>query len=226
MKQYIQKFFFSFLFLCIVSITYSQTAVTLNDNARSNATILKATDVNGAFLFSKDYLMADIVLANGKIIIGNKVRLNLQDNKLYYTIGPDEEMEVSMAVKQIIFGVQEGNKNLVTFTSGFPPVGKLTKDNFYQELVPGKVSLLLDTKFLQSTRVQVPVGPVTETTKLENYYGSNGTVTVKITKAEDLTELMADKLKEITDYIQQEKLKLKRQSDLVKLFTYYNGLVK
>jgi hypothetical protein len=118
-----------------------------------------------------------------KLSSGNKVRLNLQDNKLYYMIGPDEEMEVSMAVKQIIFAAQEGNKNLATFTIGFPPVGKLTKDNFYQVLVTGKVSLLLDTKFLQTTRVQVPVGPVTETTKLENYYGSNGSVTVKISKA-------------------------------------------
>lgn len=214
------------MFFCITSVTYSQTAVTLNDNARSNATILKATDVNSAFLFSKEYLLADIVLTNGKIILGNKIRLNLQDNKLYYSIGPDEEMEVSMPVKQIIFAVQEGNKTLTTFTTGFPPVGKLTKNNFYQELATGKVPLLLDTKFLQTTRVQVPVGPVTETTKLENYYGSNGSVTVKITKPEDLTEIMADKLKEVTDYIQQEKLKLKKQSDLVKLFTYYNGLVK
>jgi hypothetical protein len=31
--------------------------------------LLKATDVNSAFLFSKEYFLADIVLANGKIII-------------------------------------------------------------------------------------------------------------------------------------------------------------
>jgi hypothetical protein len=29
MKQYMQKFFFSLLFLCIVSAAYSQTAVTI-----------------------------------------------------------------------------------------------------------------------------------------------------------------------------------------------------
>jgi hypothetical protein len=65
MKQFTAKFFFSIAFVCIGWTANSQTAVTLNDNARSNATTIKATDVNSAFLFSKEYLLADIVLANG-----------------------------------------------------------------------------------------------------------------------------------------------------------------
>lgn len=216
----------SLLLFCIVSVSYSQTASGLNNDInRWNPKLVKATDVNSAFLFSKEYLLADIVAVNGQVIRGNKLRLNLQDNRLYY-MEANEEMEVATPVKLVSFVVQEGNKNVATFENGFPPVGKLGQDNFYQVLATGKVSLLLDTKFLQTTRIQVPVGPVTETTKLENYYGSNGSVTVKITKAEDLAELMADKSTEVMDFIQKEKIKPKKQSDLIKVFNYYNGLVK
>jgi hypothetical protein len=129
-------------------------------------------------------------------------------------------------IKSITFVVQEDNKIPATFEKGFPAVGKLTEDNFYQVLVPGKISLLLDTKFLEVTRMQVPTGPVTEVNKLENYYGSNGRTTLRITKPEDIVELMPDKSKEISAYIQQEKIKTRKQSDLIKVFTYYNSLAK
>jgi hypothetical protein len=74
--------------------------------------------------------------------------------------------------------------------------------------------------------MQVPTGPVTEVNKLENYYGSNGRTTLRITKPEDIVELMPDKSKEISAYIQQEKIKTRKQSDLIKVFTYYNSLAK
>jgi hypothetical protein len=35
---------------------------------------------------------------------------------------------------------------------------------------------------------------------------------------------MADKSKEITAYIQRENIKVKKQSDLEKVFAYYNSL--
>ncbi|MEO8174039.1 MAG: hypothetical protein ABI581_13185 [Sediminibacterium sp.] len=226
MKKRLSKLLCSFLLVCVVLVSRGQSATSLNNSNLVGGNIVKSSEVNSAFLFSKDYLLADIIVGNGKTIMGNKVRLNLQDNKLYYMIGADEEMEVSMPVKQITFVVQEGNTNVITFATGFPSIGKLTQDNFYQVLASGKVSLLLDTKFLQSTRVQVPVGPVTETTKLENYYGTNGSIIVKITKPEDLTELMADKAKEVMEFIRLQKIKVRKQSDLLKVFNFYNGTVQ
>lgn len=221
------RFFYSFLLLCGTLASYGQTKVGINsESVRWGSKIARASDVNSNFLFSKDFLLADITLENGKVIIGNKVRLNLQQNRLYYMLSPEEELEVSMQLKQIVFGVQEGNKTEAVFAAGFPPVGDLTKENFYQVIAAGKASLLLDIKFTEISRVQMPIGPVTETTKLENYYGSNGTVTIKISKPEDLAALMADKSTEVMEFIQKEKIKVKKQADLLKVFNYYNGLVK
>ena len=225
MKQYIVKIFSSFCFIiCIVPFIYGQTAASLNGSYRWVPMVLKATDVNPSFLFSKEYLLADIVSNKGKAIAGNKFRLNLQDSKLYYLDSTNEEMEVLNPIKRISFVLQEGNKSVATFEKGFPPIGKLAEDNFYQVLVGGKISLLLDTKFIEVTRIQVPVGPVKEVNRLENYYGTNGTVIVHITKPEEIVQLMPDKAKEITDYIQKEKIKIRKQSDLIKVFTYCKDL--
>jgi hypothetical protein len=47
---------------------------------------------------------------------------------------------------------------------------------------------------------------------------------VRLTKAENILELLSDKSKEITAYIQRENIKVKKQSDLAKVFAYYNSL--
>jgi hypothetical protein len=161
----------------------------------------------------------------GKIITKNKFKLDLQAGKLYFLDSASEEMEVVNPVKKILFIEQEGNNAAVSFEKGFPPIDKLNENNFYQVIVPGKALLLLDTKFLEVNRIDYPSGvPIKTTDKLVNYYGSLGAAITKLTKAENIVELMADKSKEITAYIQRENIKVKKQSDLEKVFAYYNSL--
>jgi hypothetical protein len=153
-------------------------------------------------------------------------RLNLQYNKLFFRDNNNEEMEVISPVKRIEFIKQEGNNTAVLFERGFAPVDKLTADNFYQVLVSGKASLLLDTKFEETKDFAYGGTPEISINKVKNYYGATGNSIVKLAKPENIIQLFADKSKEVSDYIKQEKIKVKNQEDLEKVFTFYNTLFK
>lgn len=231
MKQ-ATRFLFIILLVCTTQLLYGQAAYstfTINDqlnNYKWDALLRKKTEeVNPVYLFKENYLLADLILPNGKLIGNNRFRLDLKTNSIYYLNPEQEQMELITPVKKIVFPAQEGNPASVMFEKGFPAVDKLNEDNFYQVLVSGKASLLLDTKFAETSRIDYSSGaPVKLTDKLVSYYGSNGLFTFPLTKNENLVELFADRSKEIAAYIQRENIKLKKRSDLEKLFAYYNSL--
>jgi hypothetical protein len=234
MKRASNKILLTIIGLCMVPLAYGQS----NDmngqtflqaqmnNFKWIAALRKRTDeIKPAYLFKEGYLLAELTSPTGKIITKNKFKLDMQDNRLYFLDSASEEMEVVNPVKKIIFVEQEGNNAAVSFEKGFPPIDKLNENNFYQVIVPGKALLLLDTKFNEVSRIEYPSGISVKTTeKLLNYYGSLGAVMVRITKAENVLELLSDKSKEIAAYMQRENIKVKKQSDLAKVFTYYNSL--
>jgi hypothetical protein len=63
---------------------------------------------------------------------------------------------------------------------------------------------------------------VSSTEKKLTYYGCIGTKIVKLNNVEQVLRLMEDRSADITTFINKEKIKLKKQSDLEKLFNYYN----
>ncbi|MEO8174038.1 MAG: hypothetical protein ABI581_13180 [Sediminibacterium sp.] len=239
MKKSTNRFLLTIISLCIVPLSYGQfrnsgstdvngqtmTSAQLTNMQWSSALRKKVEDIKPAYLFKENYLLAELTLPNGKMVIAkNKFKLDLQESKLYFLDSANEEMEVVNPVKKVLFVEQDGNSTPVSFEKGFPPVDKLTENNFYQVVVSGKASLLLDTKFVEVNRIEYPSGaPVKRTDKLLTYYGSAGS-TVKLAKTENILELLADKSKEISAYIQKENIKVQRQSDLEKVFTYYNSL--
>lgn len=235
MKQASNKILLTITGLCMTALSYGQTngvnseaLVRTINNFKWNAAVRKQTEqIKPAYLFKENYLLADIFTPSGKIFTGNKFKLDLQDNKLYFLDSADEEMEVVSPVKKVLFIEQEGNRDAVSFEKGFPPIDKLNENNFYQVLLSGKASLLLDTKFSEVDYIEFPSGhSAKRTDKVLSYYGNVGTVIIRLSKTENITELFPDKSKEIAAFIQRENIKVRKQSDLEKVFTYYNNLVK
>lgn len=236
MKQASNKILLTIIGFCIVALTHGQS-IDMNGEAYLRAQMnsvkwiaalrKKTEDIKPAYLFRENYLVADISTTTGWVLKGNKFKLDLQDNKLYFLDSANEEMEVVNPVKKIVFIEQEGNSTAVSFEKGFPRIDKLNENNFYQVLVSGKASLLLDTKFVEVSQIEYPSGlNVKRTDKLLNYYGSVGPTIIRLAKTENITELFSDKSKEIAAFIQRENIKVRKQSDLEKVFTYYNSLVQ
>lgn len=111
----------------------------------------------------------------------------------------------------------------IFFEKGFPPVDKLTADNYYQVLAGGKASLLLDTKFEEISYKEYNSATTTKRIdKLNSYYGFFNNTIRRLLKPEDVLLLLQNKTKEISELIKKENLKVKKQADLEKIFTYYN----
>ena len=229
MKQYLQKtFFIVLIFLGATSFIYGQDE-TVSELSRQYAIgqwhvrLKKAEGENKTeYLFNPGYLLANFQAPDSKEIIKDKrFRLNLRTSKLFFQNENNEEMEVVSPIKKIEFIPQEGNTSTVIFERGFSPA-----DKFYQVLVSGKASLLLDTKFVEGKDFAYGGTAETHIDKETEYYGASGTTTVKLSKTEAILQLMTDKTQEITDYIKKEKIKVKNTDDLVKVFTYYNSIAK
>jgi hypothetical protein len=205
-------------------LQYSMT--TLSDANGNPVLMKKAAAGETAHLFRPGYTTAILYLAgNSKPLAGNKFKLNLQQNRLFFLNANGEEMEVTSPVKTIVFTGDPGKDDQIVFEKGFPPIDKLTADNYYQVLVTGKAGLLMDTKFAEveykeynsaTTSVRID--------KLVSFYGVVAGKMQKLSKAEDILLLLGDKTREVSDYMKKENLKIKKQADLEKLFRFYNEL--
>jgi hypothetical protein len=199
---------------------------TLTDGNGNPLMSKKAAPAEGAYLFNKNYLPGVLYLDEiHKPVTGSKFKLNLQDNKLYFMDAAGTEMEVGSTVKRIAFTGAGANGTDVVFEKGFPAIDRLTMDNFYQVLIPGKALLLMDTKFAEVEYKEFNSATTARRTdKLVSYYGVLGNRIVRLSKPEDVLLLLADKTKPVSDFMKQENSKVKKQADLEKIFSYYNGL--
>jgi hypothetical protein len=145
------------------------------------------------------------------------------------------DLKFDQVINQVIFQDTDGsmkafNQPIATFT-----IGKDGSEHvflrgvdgiFYEKLLTGKISLwkknhktLIDEKPYGSATMQRNV--------LNNvtYYTGDLTTLVKIKNdRKSVLELLADKGPEVEAYMKKEKLSTKSESDLVRIFLYYNGL--
>lgn len=218
---------FCLLFWVQLSFGQLQYAMTTLSDGNGNPVLMKkAVAGETAHLFKPVYTTATLYLAgNNKPLTGNKFKLNLQQNRLFFLNANGDEMEVTSPVKSIEFIDDAVAGNPVVFEKGFPPIDKLTADNYYQVLVTGKAGLLMDTKFAEVEYKEYNSATTSiRTDRLVSFYGVAAGKMQRIGKMEDVLLLLGDKTREVSAFIKQENLKVKKQADLEKLFRYYNGL--
>lgn len=200
------------------------TRIFLKDANGIDIRTQSATIENANYLFHPDYLKAHLYNKNGKLTGELKYKLLLQFNRLYYQDPTGADMEVVSPIYKVEFEMPNGTLSI--FEKGFDPIDGLDQNNFYQILSDGKLRLLMDTKFVTETKQVYGTGAVTTTEKLINFYAATGSKVFKIFREEHLLSLMSDKATEIAEFIKKEKTKFRKQSDLEKLFNYYNQLNK
>jgi hypothetical protein len=200
------------------------TRIFLRDASGLDIRSQSAVIENANYLFHPDYLKAALYTRAGKLKSDAKYKLILQENRLFYMEADGSDMEVVSPIYRIEFEMPSGS--VTVFEKGFDVIDNLNQNNFYQVLADGKAKLLMDTKFATETKMVYGTGAVTTTDKLINYYGAIGSKIIKVSKEDNLLSLMEDRSAEMAAFIKKEKIKVKRQADLEKLFNYYNQLVK
>ena len=103
------------------------------------------------------------------------------------------------------------------------------KDGLQELLAEGKLSLmkLYYCKFIPGEKMtsayQAPAKPRFAVNK-DFYYQDGDSVALPLPSGKDLFAIFGDAQGKMASYAKENKLKLKKEEDLVKLFTYYNSL--
>ncbi len=145
------------------------------------------------------------------------------------------DLKFDQVINQVIFQDADGNMKafsqpIVAFTIGKDASEHLFKRGldgiFYEQLVEGKVTLwkknhktIIDEKPYGSASIQrnvlnnntYYVGEIAQLTRIKN-------------DRKSILELLSDKAAEVEAYMKKEKLNTKTESDLIRIFFYYNGL--
>ncbi len=176
----------------------------------------------GSPWFNTSFIPARVTLFSGEVVEGDHFKLNLYSNRLFTENEKNQLIVLTEAVRRIEF-LNEG-KRAAVFQAGFPRIDKQKWNSFYQVLAEGNAKLLKYIHYTFSDRMQYGQGV---TYKLEPqfyfYIFANNKMHL-IKKVDDLVLMFPDWINEVKGYISREGLKLRKETDLVKIVSFYNSL--
>jgi len=219
-----KKLFISTVLLCLVVFNLHAQEIRLHTPPGYNYLYTPDNIPKGSegSPYLDDWKLADIKLKNHKTISGVMLRYSVysdqmlyQENNVAYTIGaPDSISEILLSNKVFIY--REYQK------------AKKTKKGFFELVLDGKVSLLnkYEIELIRANyNVALNSGNKNDRLILEQQlYLQLDNQIVPLDKKDVLFEILQDKNKAVKDYMNKEKLSIKKQQDVIKILTYYNQL--
>lgn len=181
-------------------------------------------NMDGSPFYDTSFCIGSIQLPNGKIYNGIKLKLNLEEQKILFEVGDGKAFILSVPVARVELGCNNSMQPVV-FRSGFTPIDKQNERSLYQVLDSGKVLLLKHTEIRFKDSKAYSSNDMTRSYRqLPSYYlWMPGKDLVKIPSNEnDLVALLSDQQKLLNDAIYKEKLKLRKEADLIKIIALYN----
>lgn len=230
------------LLLCcsflIVSLSYAQRN-TISTTGKWGQQIF-LSDVNGQAFTNKydgiagsvydqtEYQLAKITLKDGRVYNDVKARINLLEHEVNFIASNGQEgyLGKGMATELVYTVPKEFGQDLKVFQCGFPPIDNQNRISFYQILLNGKTSLLKSIyKTIQERNNDLSGERYKEFATYENTYLLKDGAMVRIKKDKSsLLNLLQDKSQVLQQYINDQKLNLKNEADLIALVKYYNTL--
>jgi hypothetical protein len=187
--------------------------------------------VVGSPYYPEKYYLADIILNSGKKYIGIRARLNLMDNELLFMTPDGTEMTLTSPVLKIVFTDPYNNKAMlnITFQKNFPAIDQQTAESYYEVLDSGSVKLLKYHKITYDDRKGYNEATMTRYFQETNLYYlySEKTGMVKLEKGKDFwVSFFNDKKNQVSEFIDLNDLKCRKETDWKKVIAFYNTLVK
>ncbi len=197
----------------------------LKDINGSPLNLTTGYEMDGSPFYKNEYCLATIKVARGKRYRGLDVKLDLQDNRVIYRLPNGLEQEASTPIESVEFAACDEKSAPATFRSGFPVVDRQDHRNFYQVLDSGKLQLL---KFVKVTYMdQKPYGGASIIRKFDNaavYYAySPEKGMINLGKGnEKAIAVFGDQKSKAEKFIAEQNIRVKKETDLIKLFAFYN----
>jgi len=230
------------LFFLLIGFIMNKSSGQLEFRNSNVGRLINLEDFNGRSLLKKydpaiagspfingDWTPAKITLANGKEIGPLPVKLNIESNQLYFLDSTGKEMiAIEGLIKKIDF-INYYSKDSIRyiFKSGYPNIDKQNENYIYQVFTEGKVELVAKkTKYIRTVKDELS-GEISKdfvdgAAILYIYTFDN--IQAFHPNKDFVLSLLIDKQEEVNTFINANKINLKKTSDLIKLFSYYNKL--
>jgi hypothetical protein len=181
--------------------------------------------VDGTPFYNKQYCSGSIQLANGKIYDGLNLKLNLKENKIIATLYDGVEIVITSPVNKVVMGCKNAEQPVV-FLAGLPKIDQQNERSFYQVLDSGKITLLKYTEVRYKDTKDYNGNYITRRKYYqtpEYYIWSSDKNLIKVSLNEDeLLSSLSPLRKPLLNIILKENIKLKKESDLIRIITLYN----
>ncbi|MGF7078522.1 hypothetical protein [Mucilaginibacter sp. UYCu711] len=167
--------------------------------------------------------------ADGKTFTDLDLMFN-QDRSMVIFMSPEKHIAQAFAVPVTEFTIAApaGTENgaIKKFQRGFNPIDGATAATYFEILADGNTKLLKRTEFKRVNEVAIgDIYPTRQIKPFDTYYASSNNVLIKVRREKKaILSLLKDKATDIDAYISANKLSVKDEQDLAKVFNYYNTL--
>jgi len=184
--------------------------------------------VEGNPFYIESFRSSTIKLISGLEFNNVTARLDLYKQIIQIKLNGDTvKMVLPGNITEIIFyDTVQSLSNKYKFQTGYPEIDNLNRNNFYQVLSDGNVTLLKSSiKKINKTKNEMSGEISSQFDIYEDHYLYVKYEMKRVKKDKEyLLNLLADKRKELETYISAQKMNLKSMDSIKKLIDYYNSL--
>ena len=181
--------------------------------------------VEGTPFFNDSWMKGIITLKDGNSYSGQKLRLDLLENRVHF-IGPDGKEKVCSDIVDRLILLDTVNDQVYTFVhSSALPIHPDLRDYAWLEVLAQGSARLFKFHKKELAEVSVYAGaPVDKIKTQARYYLFFGNKLTKINSIRDIQEILTARGKEVGEYINRNKPSWKDETDIIGLVAYFNSL--
>ena len=227
MKINFTLFLSSFILVAFISNVQAQ-GTTITANSIEVGIYERSEAYLGSPYFSEEWMDGAVVLADGKKYEKLHLKFDQLTNQVVFL---DQDLDKIQAFKVpvtefiLISKLVAGNDT--KFRSDYPSIDGSNASSFFEVLTEGKTQLLKRTiKVVVEERPDNSLLLKKMIKASTRYYLKTGSTLARVKNNEkEVLILLKDKQAELKAYIKENKLNLKQDNDLAKLFDYYNSII-
>ena len=208
--------------------SFSPTSVTQQTPSGKYTAERVVENMIGSMYMNDNWQTAVVKLDDGRSFKNMQVKYNLVDDILFFRGEDDSQfMKFLNTVTEVKMADKKTGLDKI-YRSGYPAIGKNTTTSLYQVIFEGKVKLLKkETKTIIEAQNYNSPSSVKNIDAQTHYYFVDKSDKIKEIKLNKkaVTDLMKDKSGEIDTFVKGNNIDFKSDSDLERLFNYYNSLI-
>jgi len=205
-------------------------AQAVSDVNGRNYRVKSSSDIKGSPYFTDNFIKGILKLKNGKEINGLALKYDLMDDLVLYKDAKDSIMEVAEPIAE--FKLESVNEPAIPyhlFRSGFNKVNGNTDNSFYEVLSDGNVKFIRkNIKYIKEfTEYNAKTSDKSIEDKITYYIVKPDNTPIPVSKNEkSILNVLDNKKDELSAFIKSNKLSLKKDADILKVFEYYQSINK